>query len=367
MDEPADPLARQLALSALTTEQFNLQTARMGTIAEANGRSALYLGTLSSAVIAIAFVGQANQLGDSFYLFALTLLPPVFLLGVFSYLRLVQTSIEDLVYAVGSFRIRQYFLRLDPAAVPFFPQTDPQGIAKLERIGVVSTGPLQMLLTAASMVACINAIVGGVTVALAVRSLLDAAVSVAAVTGRWSRCCSRPCSLSTRSGGSGVRQPWCRSSSKGRARGCRGGPGAWEGAKGSLGVHKSTPAAPRSDRRHDRSWHGASLGSPARAAGTRTARPRARQSLAGQVPATARSCHSPSTPFSRCGPRSRSTIPEPVTRSCTVRDTRISPRASAFSRYGAYVRIVADDPAVPDQCRSSVHRCAAAWFEPAES
>jgi hypothetical protein len=41
MDQPADPLARQLALSALTTEHFNLQTARMGTIAEANGRSTL--------------------------------------------------------------------------------------------------------------------------------------------------------------------------------------------------------------------------------------------------------------------------------------------------------------------------------------
>ena len=118
-------------------EQFNLQTARMGAIAEANGRSALYLGTLSSAVIAIAFVGQANQLGDAFYLFVLTLLPPVFLLGVFTY------------------------LRLDPAAVPFFPPTDPQGIKKLERIGVVTTSPLQTLLTAASMVACINAIVGG--------------------------------------------------------------------------------------------------------------------------------------------------------------------------------------------------------------
>jgi hypothetical protein len=82
MDQPTDPLARQLALSALTTEQFNLQTARMGTIAEANGRSTLYLGTLSSAVIALAFVGQASQLGDAFCLFALTLLPPVFLLGV---------------------------------------------------------------------------------------------------------------------------------------------------------------------------------------------------------------------------------------------------------------------------------------------
>jgi len=183
MDEPTDPLARQLAVSALTTEQFNLQTARMGTIAEANGRATLYLSTLSSAVIAIAFVGQANQLGDPFYLFALMVLPPVFLLGVFSFLRLVQSSIEDMVYAVGSLRIRQYFLGLDPAAVPFFPPTDPLGMTKLERIGVVSTGPLQMLLTAASMVASINAIVGGVAVALALRSLLKASVPVAAVIG----------------------------------------------------------------------------------------------------------------------------------------------------------------------------------------
>jgi len=183
MDQPTDPLARQLALSALTTEQFNLQSARTGTIAEANGRSTLYLGTLSSTVIAIAFVGQASELGDSFYLFALLLLPPVFLLGLFSYLRLVQTSIEDMVYAIGSFRIRQYLLGLDPAAVPFFPPTDPQGMTKLEHIGMVATGPLQMLLTAASMVGSINAIVGGMAVALALRSLLDAPVPVAAVTG----------------------------------------------------------------------------------------------------------------------------------------------------------------------------------------
>jgi len=183
MAEPTDSLGRQLALTALTTEQFNLQSARMGTISEAGGRSTLYLGTLSSAVIAIAFVGQASELGGAFYLFVLTLLPPVFLLGVFSYLRLVQTSIEDMVYTVLSFRIRQYFLGLDPAAVPFFPPTDPQGVTKLERIGVVPTGPLQTLLTAASMVGCINAIVGGVGVAVAARSLLGLPFPVAAVTG----------------------------------------------------------------------------------------------------------------------------------------------------------------------------------------
>jgi hypothetical protein len=48
---------------------------------------------------------------------------------------------------------------------------------------VVSTSLLQLLLTAASMVSCINAIVGRVTAALAVRSLLVASVPVAAVTG----------------------------------------------------------------------------------------------------------------------------------------------------------------------------------------
>jgi hypothetical protein len=127
MDQPTDPLARQLALTALTTEQFNLQTARMGTIAEANGRSTLYLGALSSAVIAIAFVGQANALGDAFHLFALLLLPPVCLLGVFSFLRLVQASIEDMVYAVGSFRIRQYFLGLDPTGCRSSHPPTPRG------------------------------------------------------------------------------------------------------------------------------------------------------------------------------------------------------------------------------------------------
>jgi hypothetical protein len=90
---------------------------------------------------------------------------------------------EDMVYAIGSFRIRQYFLGLDPAAVPFFPPTDPQGMTKLERIGVVATGPLQMLLTAAGMVGSINAIVAGMAVALVLRSLLDAPVPVAAVAG----------------------------------------------------------------------------------------------------------------------------------------------------------------------------------------
>jgi hypothetical protein len=48
---------------------------------------------------------------------------------------------------------------------------------------VLLVRPAADVVDAASMVGCINAIVGGVTVALAVRSLLEASVPIAAVTG----------------------------------------------------------------------------------------------------------------------------------------------------------------------------------------
>jgi hypothetical protein len=183
MDASSDPVARQMALTALTTEHFVMQSARSGTISEANGRSTLFLGTLSSAVIALAFAKEGTGLDDEFYLFGLTLLLPVFLLGVFTYLRLVQTFIEDLLYTTSSLRIRELFMRLDPALAPFFPPTDSRGVAKLERMGVLPTSRLQILLTAASMVACIDAIVAGVASALAVSGLGGASVPVAAAIG----------------------------------------------------------------------------------------------------------------------------------------------------------------------------------------
>jgi hypothetical protein len=138
-----------MALTALTTEHFNLQTARRGTISEANGRSTLDLGTLSSAVIAIAFVGQADEFGDVCYLFALVLLPPVFLLGVFSYLRLPPAP--------------------GPRGGAVLPADRPRRDQEARAHGGRVDRPLQTLLTAASMIACINAIASGVTRARAVR------------------------------------------------------------------------------------------------------------------------------------------------------------------------------------------------------
>ena len=116
-------------------------------------------------------------------MFVLTLLPCVFLLGIFTYMRLVQTSLQDVVATLGQLRIREYLVQLHPSAAPYFPQTDAEGISKLERMGVLPTSRGQTLLTNAAMVAMINAIVGGVTVGVTLRVLASASIPVAVVTG----------------------------------------------------------------------------------------------------------------------------------------------------------------------------------------
>ena len=66
---------------------------------ESNGRSALFLSTVSSAVVALAFIGQVADVGQPFFLFALAVLPTLFLLGLLTYLRLAQSASEDLLYS----------------------------------------------------------------------------------------------------------------------------------------------------------------------------------------------------------------------------------------------------------------------------
>ena len=73
MDLQADKEAQQQILQFMTTEHFTLQTARSATIAEANGRCALFMGSVSSAVVALAFIGQASGLSEGFFLFGLVL------------------------------------------------------------------------------------------------------------------------------------------------------------------------------------------------------------------------------------------------------------------------------------------------------
>jgi hypothetical protein len=91
--DPAGPATRpeqqQAFMQALTTEHFTLQTARAVAVSEGNGRTALYIGALSSTLVALALVAQRSPLGHLFHVVALTAGPAVFVLGLVTYVRVL--------------------------------------------------------------------------------------------------------------------------------------------------------------------------------------------------------------------------------------------------------------------------------------
>jgi hypothetical protein len=122
MDQPsgADPVRdgdarrQQLMLQLLTSERFTLQTARSGAIAEVNGRATLFLGAVSSALIALAFIGQISRLGSGFYAFGLIVFPVLLFLGVATFERAVTTTIQNALYLREINRIRTELGRESP-------------------------------------------------------------------------------------------------------------------------------------------------------------------------------------------------------------------------------------------------------------
>src|SRR2546430_8980491 len=120
-------LSSQL-VTIMTTEHYNLQTGRAMTISEANGRSSLFVGAVSSGLIALAFVGQISQLGTAFYVFSLVVIPTLFFMGLITFERVMQAGAVDVIYAGGINRIRQLYLEDAPQKQPYLfqpTQSDP--------------------------------------------------------------------------------------------------------------------------------------------------------------------------------------------------------------------------------------------------
>ena len=190
-DATRAPLAASLgprlgpAATFATTEHFNLQTARAITVSEANGRASIYLAALSGNLIALAFVGQMSRLGAAFYAFALILLPVLAFVGVVTFLRLVQSSIEDLAYANRIALLRSFYLHVSPELEPYLVVAGPAAApAHGERLAPTAW---QLTLTAAGMVAVVNSVVVAACAGLLLKAggvhSLPLSVAVGAVIG----------------------------------------------------------------------------------------------------------------------------------------------------------------------------------------
>ena len=181
---PLGPAEGQAAfMQALTTEHFTLQTARAVAVSEGNGRTALYLGALSSTLVALALVAQRSLSGEVFHVVALTVLPAVFFLGLVTYVRILQGSIEDIMYARAINRIRRYYTQIDPSQAHWFLLSGSDDLpGALANMGLRDSWT-RFLFTMPSAVAVINSLLGGATVAVAVATLVGAPLPVAVAAG----------------------------------------------------------------------------------------------------------------------------------------------------------------------------------------
>jgi hypothetical protein len=76
----------------VSTEHYNLQTGRSITISEANGRSSLFVGAVSSGLIVLTFVGQISHLGTAFFVFSLIVIPTLVFMWLITFERVLPRS-----------------------------------------------------------------------------------------------------------------------------------------------------------------------------------------------------------------------------------------------------------------------------------
>lgn len=176
-----DPEPDSVLFSALTTEHFVLQSAVNGTIAEASGRSTLYVMALSSTLVALGFTAEKEEV---FSVFALSVLPVVFVLGCFSVIRLVDAAIESMQLLRGIARIRGHYRTLGAQAQRLFATNQGRWPEAPSNEPALQLGAmLGQMSTTAWMVAVINNAVAGAIATLAANRWLKAGMGTHLLLG----------------------------------------------------------------------------------------------------------------------------------------------------------------------------------------
>jgi hypothetical protein len=153
--------------AAPNNEYFVLQSRRGITVAESGTRASLYVIALSSALVAIGFVAQSpSALGP----FPAVVLPTLFVLGLFTVVRLVDTGVENRSRLHAMERIRRHYAELVPEAPRFFGGGPDYAGEALGSIAV-RRGRRSGLFTIASMIAVVNNVIAGAGITLLVAHL----------------------------------------------------------------------------------------------------------------------------------------------------------------------------------------------------
>jgi hypothetical protein len=164
----------------VTTEHFVLQGARAATIAESTGRANMFLASVSGALVALGLVATASSLGAAFYGFGLVLLPTLTFVGLITFERALQSSIEDTEHARRIALLRGYYFEHAPEITPYLLSVAPAERLLMQQ---VPGDRWQGYRTVAGMVAVITAVLAGSTAAVAAILIFDHSLAAAVISG----------------------------------------------------------------------------------------------------------------------------------------------------------------------------------------
>jgi hypothetical protein len=153
-------------LTILTAEHATMQAARSACLQDIQGRTTFFLTVVSGTLVALGFLGAANQFGRFFVVFAVTLLFFVWVLGVLTFLRTVQIGVEDTLIAFGISRVRHRYTELAPSVARLFVRSIHDDVAGMRAEMGTTDRWWQALMPTQSLIAFVVSVIGGCAIAV---------------------------------------------------------------------------------------------------------------------------------------------------------------------------------------------------------
>jgi hypothetical protein len=172
----SEPTPVQIRLQILSTEHWSLLASRSLAWNESFARAGMYLSTLSGAMVALGLIAGIDKAGDTFFAFALVVLPVELFIGIGTLARMSASNYHDAIAVFGMNRIRGAYLEIAPELEPYFVMgvhDDPPGIAVTMAIPPSTPTLVHILAATPFMLNVLNAIVSGAIAALLVVRPLD--------------------------------------------------------------------------------------------------------------------------------------------------------------------------------------------------
>ena len=135
----------------------------------------MLLTIVSATVVALALIGQATDFGSDFRAFSILLLPLVLVIGLTTFVRVADVSIEDVAIVAGMNRLRHAYVEIAPELEPYFvtgTSDDEEGVLKtIGHSQPIEVGGIRVVAALPVLVGLIDAVVAGVLAALVVQAI----------------------------------------------------------------------------------------------------------------------------------------------------------------------------------------------------